>query len=201
MRRSRADYHRAVRRTAAAVGLAIAGSQAGHLLAYELRFGAAAPHLQSIGAHAYFPLLVKTIFGAGALALIASLLLLGFARLASGRKIEKQSAPSLLRLLAVLYTLQLVFFIGQETLEGSSAGDLYLWGLLAQLPVALAGAVALRWLFAELGPALAELSVQLRPVLRLTPNVIAMAVWPVAAEVVQGVDVLAPSFDRGPPSF
>lgn len=190
-----------MRRIAAAVGISIAGSQAGHLLVYELRFGAAAPQLQSAGVHAYFPLLVKTVFGAGALAVMASLLLLGFARLASGRKIEGQSAPSLLRLLAALYTLQLAFFIGQETLEGNPAGELFLWGMLGQLPVAVAGAVALRWLFAELYPAVAELKIRFQPALRLAAYVLAMIVWPVAVEVVQGIDVLDQSFDRGPPSF
>ena len=54
----------------AAVG--ILGSQAGHLLTYQLLFGSAAQHLQSSGQHAYFPLLAKTALGAVAAVLARS---------------------------------------------------------------------------------------------------------------------------------
>ena len=52
----------------AIVGLGALGSQAGHLLAYQLRFGAAAQQVQSSGAHSYFPLLAKTALGVAAIA-------------------------------------------------------------------------------------------------------------------------------------
>ena len=42
----------------AAVGML--GSQAGHLLTFQLLFGAGGQHLQSSGSHAYFPLLANT---------------------------------------------------------------------------------------------------------------------------------------------
>src|SRR5260370_42705300 len=64
------------RRLALAVlALGLLGSQAGHLLAYQLRFGAAAHQIQSTGVHAYFPLVAKTALGAVAAALIGGLLL------------------------------------------------------------------------------------------------------------------------------
>lgn len=190
-----------MKRLAAIVGVAIAGSQAGHLLTYELRFGAAAQQVQSSGAHAYFPLVVKTLIGAGALALLMSLLVIGFARFATGGKIVRERAPSLLRLVAALYTLQLVFFAVQETVEGSRASELFLWGLLGQLPVAFVAAVALRWLLGALGPALARLRVRYEPVLRLAPYALALFVWPMAADLVQGFEPGRAIDLRGPPSF
>jgi hypothetical protein len=156
-----------MKRAAAIVGVALAGSQAGHLLAYELRYGATAAQVQSTGAHAYFPALVKTLLGGGALALIGALCLIGLARLAAGGKLEKQSAPSLLGLASILYTAQLAFFVVQETVEGGQAGTMVLWGLVAQLPVALVGALALRWLLARIAPALASLAHRVEPVLEL----------------------------------
>ena len=190
-----------MKRAAAVLGIAIAGSQAGHLLAYELRFGEAAQQMQSTGAHAYFPMLAKTSLGAAALLLIGSLLLIGFARIATGRRLDSSAAPSLLRLLAALYTLQLGLFITQELIEGSPAGDLLLWGLMGQLPVALAGAVALRWLFQRLGPALAQLRIRYQPALRLAPYIVAQFTWPVAADFVQGFEPGEAVHFRGPPSF
>lgn len=190
-----------MKRVAAVLGLAIAGSQAGHLLAYELRFGAAAQQLQSSGAHAYFPAAAKTFLGAAALALLAALFVVGFARLATGRTIDRHSAPSLLRLLAALYTLQLTFFLVQESVEGSPVGDLLLWGLLAQLPVALLAAVALRWLLATLGPALAAIVQRCEPALRL--ETAPVVVWPTAvpvAVVVVDSPLAGPITRRGPPA-
>jgi hypothetical protein len=72
-------------RIVAVLGVAIAGSQAGHLLAYQLRFGAAAQQVQSSGAHAYFPLLARTSLGIMAAVLLASLFLIGLARVLTRR--------------------------------------------------------------------------------------------------------------------
>jgi hypothetical protein len=93
----------------------------------------------------------------------------------AGGRIDAESAPSLLRLAAALYTLQLTFFLVQETIEGSPTGQLLLWGLLGQLPVAFIGAAALRWLFARVRPALASLhSMASRPlVLEVGPLAVA----------------------------
>lgn len=183
----------------AVAGVAIAGAQAGHLLAYELRFGPAAQQLQSTGAHAYFPLLVKTSLGAAALALVGSLFLIGFARLAAGRGIDKDSSPSLLRLVSVLYTVQLALFVVQESIEGGPASAMVLWGLLGQMPVALIGAVALQWLLARLRPAVASIAFWSELVVQ--PRITTSVVWPAPVPVlVVATPVAGPISRRGPPS-
>ncbi|HEX9560751.1 MAG TPA: hypothetical protein VGA76_05910 [Candidatus Dormibacteraeota bacterium] len=140
----------------AVLGLGLIGSQAGHLLAYLVRFGAAAQQIQSSGAHAYFPLVAKTALGAAAAALIGALLLVGLARILSGRRIRSTAEPSYVSLLAFLFSLQLAIFVAQEVAEGLIAGSsvgsapgLMLWGTLGQLPIAAIGALALRWLSAR----------------------------------------------------
>lgn len=154
--------------------------------------------MQSSGSHAYFPLLAKTFLGAAAMALIASMVLVGFARIASGRKIERASVSSLLRLLAVLYTLQLAIFIAQEALEGSRVGDVFLWGLVGQLPVALAAAVAVRWLFASLAPALASIVHPRELVLNPGTALLLLGPLPLPA-LVAARPLRIPISRRGPP--
>jgi hypothetical protein len=140
----------------AVLGLGLLGLQAGHLLAYQVRFGAAAQQMQSSGAHAYFPLVAKTALGAAAAALIGALLLVGLARILSGRRLKSASEPSYVSLLAVLFSIQLAAFVAQEVAEAiiagnrvASAPDLILWGTLGQLPIAVIAALAFRWLSAR----------------------------------------------------
>src|SRR5713226_10439791 len=140
----------------AVLGLGLIGSQAGHLLAYLVRFGAAAQQIQSSGAHAYFPLVAKTAMGAAAAALIGALLLVGLAHILGGRRIKSASLPSYVSLLAVLFSIQLAAFVAQEVAEAiiagnrvASAPDLMLWGTLGQLPIAVIAAIAFRWLSAH----------------------------------------------------
>jgi hypothetical protein len=148
----------------AVLGLGLLGSQAGHLLAYQIRFGAAAQQIQSTGAHAYFPLVAKTALGAAAAALIGALLIVGFARILSGRRIRSTAEPSCVSVLAFLFSIQLAAFAAQEIAEaivvGStvrSAPDLMLWGTLGQLPIAAIGALAFRWLSARVEAAVGVL--------------------------------------------
>jgi len=146
------------RRTAFAVlGLGLLGSQAGHLLAYQVRFGSAAQQIQSSGAHAYFPLVAKTALGAAVAALIGALLLVGVARILSGRRIRSVSEPSYVSLLAFLFSIQLAAFVAQEVAEAliassrvASVADLMLWGTLGQLPIAAIAALAFQWLSARI---------------------------------------------------
>jgi hypothetical protein len=139
----------------AVLGLGLIGSQAGHLLAYQIRFGAAAQQVQSAGVHAYFPMVAKTALGVAAAAFIGALLLVGIARILSGRRVRIATEPSYLSLLAFLFSIQLAAFVAQEAAESLvassnvSAGDLMLWGILGQLPIAAIGAMALRWLSAR----------------------------------------------------
>jgi len=170
------------------LGVGILGSQAGHLLAYELRFGSAAQHLQSSGAHAYFPVLAKTALGAVAAAFVGAIFLIGLARVLAGRtRTRTGAAHGYLEVLAALFTIQLACFITQEVGEAlvagtavDSAAHLLLWGSLGQLPVAALAAVALGWLWTQFESAVDDL----RAVLAIPPAAhgtvaVAIALWPV----------------------
>jgi hypothetical protein len=154
------------KRAVAIAALAIAGAQAGHLLAYQLRFGANAFQVQSSGVHAYFPALVKTSLGALALTVMGALLLVAASRVvARGVAPRRISGPTFISLLATLFTIQLAWFIAQEVTESLAAGaridsasNLLLWGMVGQLPVAVVGAAALRWLWTRVEAAASELA-------------------------------------------
>ena len=161
--------------------VAVVGSQAGHVLAYAIRFGGNSIQMQGAGTHAYFPTVAKTGIGIAAMAVLVTMLVIGAARLVGRHRLDTQTMPSLLRLLAVLFTLQVACFAAQETAEAMLAGGrfasapvLLLWAAAGQLPVALLGALALRWLGARFTPALATLRRSLagsarRPALGVTP--------------------------------
>ncbi len=184
----------------------VLGSQAGHLLAYELRFGGAADQLQSSGIHSYFPAVAKTGLGLASLALLAGLLVVGMARVVGGKPIAGASAPSFVRLLAAVYTLQLALFAVQETAEamlgGAPAGSaplLLMWGAVGQLPVAIAASLAVRWLLVRVRPALALL--RLVPVYRWIVGAFTVRSWPPAAGLALSPEVFSNTSLRGPPSF
>jgi len=194
----------------AALALGLLGSQAGHLLAYQLRFGAAAQQLQSTGAHTYFPLVAKTALGTVAAALIAGLVLVGLARILSGRRVRSDSEPSYVSVLAILFSLQLATFAVQEITEALIAGsivmsapDLLLWGTLGQLPVAVIAASALRWLSARVESAVGLIRDVVRADVSITP-----APTPAAPSVYAAPDLAlfisrlaGPSLaKRGPPT-
>jgi putative effector of murein hydrolase LrgA (UPF0299 family) len=167
-------------------GAAVAASQAGHLLAYEARFGTAANALQSTGAHGYFPVVVKAAVGVACMLGLTGLFAIGLARALGGRRVDGDSAPQYVRLLAVLFTMQLAVFAGQEVAEAlaagvpvSSVGDLLLWGTLGQLPVALVAAAALRWLLARFESAVSVIRVGLAlRAGRQLPAGTVVIVWP-----------------------
>ena len=191
------------------LGLGLIGSQAGHLVAYALRFGSAAQAVQSTGAHAYFPTVAKTGLGLAALALLVGLLVVGVGRVASGRRIEPDSGPSLMRLVAALYTIQLACFAAQETIEAIAGGGpvtpapvLLLIGTAGQLPVALVAALAMRWWGARLRPALAALALGAGDLFRREAYVLALRAWQLAPEPVRVDGTITTGFNRrGPPSF
>lgn len=180
-------------------------SQAGHLVVYELRFGAAASQFQSSGAHAYFPGLVKTGIGLAAAFLVLALLAIGLSRVISGRRLAGAPAPDLLRLVAMLFCLQLACFIVQETLEvaggapSTTAPALLLWGTAGQLPVAFVAALALRWLAMRLGPAVEQLLAPASPSLHLTAASVSVAVSSVATMPIAAQHLTADFNRRGPP--
>lgn len=153
---------------------AAAGSQAGHLLAYAVRFGAGAGATQSHGVHAYFPLTAQLLGGAAGLAGMLALLAIGAARLVGGTHPRRRRA--LMDYMPLIFLLQLAFFAGQETLEavvaGSPAPDavgLLLWGTFGQLPAALLGTLAIAWLQPRAEAAVETLRRPAAPPLRPRP--------------------------------
>ena len=187
---------------------AIIGSQAGHLIAYRLRFGDAAMQIQSTGAHEYFLSSARTGLGIAALALVGLLLVIGAGRVASGRRLKADAAWPFVSTLAGVYTIQLACYVIQETAEAMAGGgqpgsapDLMLWGAIGQLPVALAVTIALRWLGVRVRPALAAIRVPNTLVLReiacsnLAPRLRFVTV------TVASRDVLAAGFSRRGPPF
>jgi len=165
------------------VGLGIAGSQAGHLFVYQLIYGPAAGQVQSAGAHAYFPLLAKSTLGVVAVALLACLLIIGAGRIAGAKRAPV--GPPYLSLLAALFTVQLACFVCQEVGEALAAGSgvasaprLVLFGTLGQLPIAMAGALALKWLWARVEAAADAIRFALGPQPFATlPSLATAGVW------------------------
>jgi hypothetical protein len=159
-------YHpgvkRPVLRLIGLLGFGALAAQAGHLIVYQLEFGQAAFAVQSQGAHAYFPLLAKTGFGIGAAVCLGALLLIGAARLTSGSPLRRAvESPPYILLLSSLFTIQITFFVLQETIESMAAGEmpasavhLVLIGSIGQLPVAVLMALALKWLVTRFETAL-----------------------------------------------
>src|SRR5487761_788689 len=178
----------AAKRAWLAVAVGVLGSQAGHLLAFQIVFGSAAQHLQSSGSHAYFPLLAKTALGAIAAAFLAAMFVIGLARAVTGRsRVAAGPQKSLLELVAILFTIQLACFITQEVAEAMAAGiavasapHLLLWGTLGQLPVAAIAAVGLRWLWTRFESAIDDVRAVLAIArVRIAPAAVAVALWPV----------------------
>lgn len=201
---------RTVKFSSAVVGFGVLLSQLGHLLVYQLQFGSAALAVQSTGTHAYFPALVKTGLALAAAALLASLLVIGAARIASGGRARAiGNGPSYVSLLGTLFTVQLMAFALQETAESLAAGTalpsaphLVLLGTVGQLPVAALAAAALTWLAVRFESAITEIRVALASVRSPISRVAAA----VAAWDRQDLDlVLNPVLGsspakRGPPS-
>ena len=159
--------------------VAIAGSQAGHLVSYQARFGGAALPLERAGVHAYLLPTLTWLGGAIGAAALAGLLLIAWARLAAGRRLgmRRSAGSRALDLLPVLFVAQLAIYAGQETAEALAAGtaqpavvELLLWGALGQLPVACVAAVALAWISTRLEGALEAVDVRLA---RLLPDLVA----------------------------
>ena len=190
------------------LGLAVMASQAGHLIAYQLRYGDAALQLQSTGAHAYFPALVKMGLGVTAAATLVGALIVGFARLAPGRPVAAGNVPRFMRLLSALFAAQLAVFLAQETLEAALGGTafaspaaLLLWGAFGQMPFAALAALALRWLLVEVRPALEQLSLRPGPTWEAAPQLVVISLSLIGGEVAISDEHLTASFNRrGPPS-
>lgn len=190
------------------IGFGAVLSQLGHLLVYQLQFGSAALAVQSTGAHSYFPTLVKTSLGLGAAAVLSSLMVVCVARFVSrGRGRSMAGGPSYLRVLGALFTIQLAFFGVQETIESMAAGSavasaphLLLIGSIGQLPVAILGALALKWLLVRFVSAVTEIRVALASVRKSSsPLVVVVSAWS-HDDLVRRPKAGASLAKRGPPS-
>lgn len=198
------------RRQVLAVALVgILGSQAGHLLTFQLLFGSAAQHLQSSGAHAYFPLLAKTAIGAVAAAVLAGMFVIGLARvLSGGSRVATPSDRSVVQLVAALFTIQLACFLTQEAVEGmvsgtgaASAPYLLLWGTLGQLPVAAIAAAGLRWLWTRFESAVEGLRAILASVQAPRfPALVNVHIWPAPDGSLLLPELAGRLGKRGPPT-
>jgi hypothetical protein len=142
--------------------------------------------------------------------LVGGLLIVALARWLSRRPVEAESGPRYLRLLAILFTLQLAAFAVQETAEAMVSGApaasvdvLLLCGTLGQLPIAAVAALALRWLLVRVGPALASVFALLAPVKQPAPNFAAAIPVPaISFEVALASGIAGAAVrKRGPPSF
>jgi hypothetical protein len=192
------------------VAFGVLASQAGHLLAYQVRFGAAAQQLQSSEVHAYFPVLAQTALGAVAAVFLAGMFVIGLARaLTGGARVRTRSDGSYVELLAALFTIQLACFIAQEVGEAMYAGTgaasapyLLLWGTVGQLPVAAVAAIALRWLWTRFESAVEDLRAVIKAMREpRVPVVVAALMWPTPAGALLLFQVAGGSLGkRGPPT-
>lgn len=187
--------------------LILAGSQIGHVVAYQARLGTQA---QGQAAHGYFPVLMGASTALAGAALVAAVLVMAGARLLGARRRRLAAGPRLpwLELLALVFTLQLATYFAQETLEALISGnqavpapELLLWGSLGQLPAAAAVALALSWLSVRFGAALEALQSVTR---ESCPNLDPVRVSPILAWAYAGEPLRssAPSvfIKRGPPN-
>jgi hypothetical protein len=198
------------RQVLAVVGIGILGSQAGHLLAFQLIFGSAAQHLQSTGSHAYFPLVAKTALGAIAAAVLLGMFVIGLSRVLSGRSgVARRSGLPFVQLVAALFTIQLACFITQEVVESmvsgtgsASAPSLLLWGTLGQLPIAAVAAIGLRWLWTRFEAAVEDLRAVLTAVRTpWIPAIVTAQAWPAPnSALLRSQLVRSSPRRRGPPT-
>lgn len=149
----------------------LAASQAGHLLAWQLRQGPQALPVVGSGAHGYVAALTTVTFGMAGVAVLAALCVIGAARVArlGTAVLPTAPAPQLRRIpvldaIAFLFVLQLAVYLAQETVEAVWAGSsrpalaaLLLWGSLGQVPAAIVAGAALSWLSVHFDAAVEEL--------------------------------------------
>lgn len=157
-------------RSALLVGaLAVPLAELGHVVGYGFR-------VSSSGAHWYFP---GALSAAGAVigaALMAVLAVLVLAKLLCGSA-PRRPPWSFAVLFTGLLAAQVAVFVVQEGMESHAIpGTATLAiGLLAQQPVALVAALALRWLSARVGPALEAIASPRRPQIVLLEPTVALA--------------------------
>jgi hypothetical protein len=188
----------------------LAGSQLGHGLVYSARYGLDAGRYESVGVHAYFPMLATTLGAVVGLGLMVGVLLVAAARslwlTPPGSRMR--GTVRFLDVLAVAFVAQLAVFICQETIEALAAGgpvptvgDQILWGALGQLPAAVIAAAAIVWLLTRVEEAWTAL-IDASPPLVFQPRdaALAAAAQPEPDGRLRLSSVFASAFrKRGPP--
>lgn len=192
-------------------GLAVPMAQVGHVLSYALHYGGAAGTIQSGGAHAYFPELLKASLGVLAAGALAGLLLIGAGRILLGERLGWERRPGLPfpGLALACFCFQLDVYVVQEVVEAVVGGQalsaqllatVCVWGLVGQGPFALLAALALHWLSIRLELVLGELRYALeRPALLVPFLPIALPVHALAGSARVRYLARAASPTRGPP--
>jgi hypothetical protein len=201
---------RRLHRPATAIVL-IAGSQAGHLLATEMRRGPRGPAaLDGSGVHAYVPAAASVLLGAGGAVALTGLLVVAAARVVrnGGRTaIARSGRGSLLDVAAGLFAAQLAIYLVQETIEALAAGaglpspGLVLWGCAGQVPVAVLAALALRWLTSSVEAAVAELEATAGRPLAVRHALVPAASGPAAPPALRCRPAGSAVSGRGPPAL
>jgi hypothetical protein len=108
--------------------------------------------------HFYYPAISATTSALTGGILMTCLALLAAAQVlrgaAPGRRLRRTTTIG--SVLPMLFTAQLVLFIGQETVESLIAGcvpspvEMLLWGIVGQLPAAIVAAALVSWLSARM---------------------------------------------------
>jgi hypothetical protein len=186
-------------------------AQVGHVLSYALHYGGSAGAIQSSGAHAYFPELLKASLGVLAAGLLATLLLIGAGRILVGERLgyERRAGFPFLDLALACFCFQLDVYVSQEVVEAIVGGQalspqllatVCAWGLVGQAPLALLAALALHWLSMRLDLVLGELRYALeRPALDVPFPSISVQVHAPSGWERAGCLWRAASPTRGPP--
>jgi hypothetical protein len=192
----------------------LAASQAGHLLAWQLRQGPRGLPALGSTAHGYIPALTTVVFGAAGVAILAALSVVAAARLARLGRVVREPATARLRrisvldMAAVLFVLQLAVYLAQETLEASWGGyprpdlaELLLWGSLSQVPAAIVAGAALSWLSIRFEEAVGDLQTSMSALPPSPPPALApVRVWTCPAPLMLPIQVAGGAFsERGPP--
>jgi hypothetical protein len=188
----------------------LAASQAGHLLALELKQGPRGLGAPGAGTHAYVPALTSLAMGAAGALVLVGLLVVAWAGVAAAgyrQAAERPRRLPLVDLAAALFVAQLAIFLLQETVEMAiagqalpSVGDLLLWGCLGQLPAALAAALALSRLGARLDAAVVVLAAWAGRPLVVTAVAPAACLRSSARPAVRPAPVAGSVCQRGPPA-
>jgi hypothetical protein len=185
----------------------LAGSQVGHLVVSELRWGPGAAGPGGAGVHAYAPALATVSLGLAGATVLAALLSVAAARAVrgGGGAARPPARSAVLDVAAALFAAQLAIYVGQEILEavahGAPAPDvasLVLWGCAGQLPAAVLAALAVSWLSPRAEAAVIELSAA---ALGIAPALATARAWTSAPPALRRLPPAAPVTGRGPPAL